>query len=133
MALLASGHTAIETGREIVIANSIKKGDDFLLLGVGDFHFARSCHARIYVARSTEPRFPGKCRWSGWRCPFERIGSLVAATLEPMCLQVRNQESSAKVGVFAVTVDVVGAAGGWLLTPRIVLHRPAAVSVGCCA
>ena len=60
-------------------------------------------------------------------------GALLRQLLSRCAYKYRNQESSAKVGVFAVTVDVVGAAGGWLLTPRIVLHRPAAVSVGCCA
>jgi hypothetical protein len=61
MPLLASRHAAFKTGSQIGIANFVESIDDLLLSGVGDFHFMLCGHAGIYVARTTEPRFSGKC------------------------------------------------------------------------
>jgi hypothetical protein len=55
--LLASVHAALETGSKIEVSIFVENGDDPLLLGVGDFHFARGCHAAIYVAWSDEPDY----------------------------------------------------------------------------
>ena len=38
MALLASGHAALETVSQIEIADFVEDCDNLLLLGVGDFH-----------------------------------------------------------------------------------------------
>ena len=73
MALLASGHAALETVSQIGIADFVEDCDNLLLLGVGDFHFACCGHASIYVERSFEPRFSEKCGWSGWRCGCRTI------------------------------------------------------------
>lgn len=62
MALLASGHTSLETVGQIGITDVTEAGNDLLLNGVCHFHFAVRCHARIYVAGSLEPGFSGKCR-----------------------------------------------------------------------
>ena len=78
MALLASGHTALETVSQIGITNFVEGGDDLLLNGVCHFHFALCRHARIYAARNSEPGFSGKCGWSSWRWGC-RTG------LEPCC------------------------------------------------
>jgi hypothetical protein len=59
MALLASGHTTLETVSQIGITNFVEGCDDLLLNGICHFHFVLRCHAPIYVARSDEPRFWG--------------------------------------------------------------------------
>ena len=60
MALLASGHTALETVSQIGITNFVEGGDDLLLVGICHFHFALCSHARIYAARNSEPGFFGE-------------------------------------------------------------------------
>ncbi|MGA8192839.1 MAG: hypothetical protein WB902_05670, partial [Acetobacteraceae bacterium] len=57
MAFLASGHTALETVGQIGLIDSAKGNDNLLLNDVSQFHFALSCHARIYAARKPEPDF----------------------------------------------------------------------------
>jgi hypothetical protein len=60
MPLLATRHAAFETVGQIGIADRSQGIDDLLLVGIGNFHFALSSHAAIYVAGISEPEFSGE-------------------------------------------------------------------------
>src|ERR1700693_3765691 len=53
MALLASGHTAYWTVRQIVLANFIENCDDLLLDGICHFHFMLRCLRDLITAAAS--------------------------------------------------------------------------------
>ncbi len=59
MALPASDHTASETVGQIGITNSVKGGDDLLLVGVCHFHFACCGHHVFMLCGILSPDFWG--------------------------------------------------------------------------
>ena len=120
MALLASGHTALETVSQIALTDFVEDCDDLSLIGICHFHFALSCHARIYAARNSEPDFRGNVVARVGRSDSRGSGAYAQSVVgisEPMSSGL-DQETGAETEIIAVTtasaLDVTGAAGGWL-------------------
>jgi hypothetical protein len=108
MPLLASRHAAFETVGQIGIADFVQSGDDLLLDGVGDFHFALRGHAGIYVARTSEPNsrrnVSGRGDDGGLRGVLERPGNVLRGFLS-RCAYGTSIRNSAAVSVAEVDTD----------------------------
>ena len=82
MALLASGHAALQTGCQIVIAHFVEDFDHLLLLGVGEFHFVLSGHERASPTLLNASKIIAVIKWTDNLFPY----SILSAYL--CCLKV---------------------------------------------